>query len=277
MNTLIKLSVPISCVALVAACGGGSSAVSNAVSNAPTLSVGSQVTAASGLDVTVERVYDNGAVVVSFEDGLKGASYRSNPDDVSKDVGSTTTGETIDGTRIDITVEAVSDDKTYNYAGKRYILRLDDSASPEIAAAQTRYDVNGTDVDAAYFGTPVTNMPTGTVTYGAGASDAAFITVDGQTTELPFTFSANLTDGTATLTANNGTHQINGGDIAINATTGEFYGTNAELGATGSLKAANVAGSLFGADAAGVGGILYSTEAAIPSVTANFVGSKNTP
>jgi hypothetical protein len=253
----------------VAACGGGSSAVNNA----PTLQVGQQVPNAAGLLITVERVYDNGAVVGSFEnDGVSGVSYRSDPTDIETEIGSTSSDPIDQGDRTDFLVTSVSEETGFNRTGTRYFLRLEDG----FAATQIKRDVAGENLDLSYFGTPTTTMPVGTITYGAASDNAAFLHIGDQTIELPFSFIADLENGTASFTATDGSYQIIGEAISIDASTGEFYGTGAQAGAVGALFDANVSGSLYGTNASGVAGMIYSTGSAIPSVTGNFVGSRDT-
>lgn len=262
----LNATLAVSTAALLAACGGGSSGTNNE----PTVQVGQQIQSGT-LELTVDRVYSNGAAVASFNNqNGSGHSYTSNPSGIASDSGSTVGNGTVAGNRTDRPVTATVDNEAQ--VGTRYFLTLEGGSG--YAASQIRRDVDGPNVNLAAFGSTLTNIPTGTVTYGNGTDDAAFIHVNGETVQLPFTFTANLSAGTATLSANNGTHSINATSISIDATTGRFYGTSAQVGAVGSLMDANVSGGLFGTDGMGVGGIVYSTDQAAPSVSANFVGSR---
>ena len=262
----LNATLALSAAALLAACGGGSSGTNNE----PTVQVGQQIQSGT-LELTVDRIYNNGAAVLYFDNvNGGGQTYRSNPADASNDPGSTIVSEETFGTRIHQSVSAIGEG--FNREGTRDRLILPNNAGA--AQSQIRQDVSGPNMDLAAFGSPLTNIPTGTVTYGGGADDAAFINMNGAKVQLPFTFTANLSAGTATLTANNGTHRIDAQSIAIDATNGRFYGTSAQVGAVGSLLDANVSGALFGTDGMGVGGIVYSTDQAAPSISANFVGSR---
>lgn len=241
--------------------------------NSPAVEVGDIVQSGS-LSVTIDEVYETGAALGSFEtDDVYGQSYRSDPADLVDDPGSIAGDGTTTGDRTDFSITATSED--FDRVGTRYSLSINDGE--EFAASQIKRDVDGPDMDLAAYGTTVSDIPTGTIVYGESSDNAAFLHIDNQTIEMAFTFTANLGEGTATLSADNGTHLIEGGEIAIDPETGIFYGTDAELGATGETVAGNVSGSLFGTEAAGVAGIVFSTDEAAPSVSANFVGSHQMP
>jgi len=260
----LNATLSVSAVALLAACGGGSSPVGN-----NPVEVG-QVIQSGPLEITIERVYANGAAVGSFDTGsFWGQTYRSNPADLASDATSALGAVTQSGTRDDVEVTASNADM--NRIGTRYRLNLPNNG---VAQSQIRRDVSGPHMDLAACGSNVTSMPTGTITYGVGGDDAVFIHANGSTVQLPFTFTADLTAGTATFTATSNTHQISGGVIAIDPLTGRFYGTNAQIGTVGALASANISGGLFGINAEGLGGIIYSKDQAAPSISANFVGSK---
>lgn len=271
-----KALLLITTVGFLAACSGTTTQQS---SDNQAVAVGDQLQTVAGLNLTIERVYSNGSGVASFAaSGLNGETFSSVIANSANDTGSNVVSETTDGNRKDIIIEATSEDGTYNQAGKRYMMTFSNGSSTDTAAFQFREDQNDPSrrhINLSAFGTDATNIPSGTFTYGAATDNRAFINIEGQTVQLPFVFTADLTSGTATLSADNGTHKITGGTISIDASTGKFNGTNAQIGENGSLRNANVSGGLFGANANGVAGMLYSTEAAIPSVTGGFVGTKD--
>lgn len=232
--------------------------------------VGEVIDTGNGLVVTIDYAYDTGAALGSFdnENGY-GQSYRSDPEDLVADPGSTVGAGVTTDNRTDYVVTATSAD--FDRVGTRNVISINDGT--EYAASQIRYDVDGPNMDIAVFGSPLTDIPTGTIVYGASEDNAAFLHLGDETIEMAFTFTADLDDGTATLSADNGSHVIDGGVIEIDAESGIFYGTDAELGATGETVSGVVSGALFGTEAAGVAGMVFSTDEAAPSVTANFVGN----
>lgn len=260
-----KSLIPALAPFLLSACvtsGGGDTGAA--------VEVGDVFESDNGLITTIDYVYDTGAALGSFdnENGY-GQSYRSDPQDILADPGSTPSSGMTTGNRTDYVVTATSAD--FDRVGTRYLLSINDGT--EFAASQIKYDVDGPNMDIAAFGSPLTDIPSGTIVYGASEDNAAFLHLGDETIEMAFTFTADLDDGTATLSADNGSHVIDGGVIEIDAESGIFYGTDAELGATGETVSGVVSGALFGTEAAGVAGMVFSTDEAAPSVTANFVGN----
>lgn len=257
----VKLILAMSASALVAACVGSSESVQ----------VGSTSTTAGGVEFTPSVIYNNGAVIADWQqDGFSGVTFASSSAIALNDPGSTRGATSTDGDLSTIVITAVSETADINQAGVRYLL----STSDGFAASQFRSNESRGVENLGSFGTAVTTMPTGNITYGSGVNDTAFINIDGQTVQLPFVFSADLGAGTATMTANNGAHSIDGGAITIDPSTGRFSGTEASIGAVGSLQSANIYGGLYGTTGNGVGGVVFTTDQANPSITANFVGSR---
>lgn len=224
----------------------------------------------TGLIITIDHAYDTGAVLGSFEnENGYGQTYRSDPQDIAADPGSTRGAGITTGNRTDYAVTASSAD--FDRVGTRYQISINDGT--EAASSQIKYDVDGPNLDIAVFGSPLTDIPSGTIVYGESTDNAAFLHLGDETVEMAFTFTADLDGGTATLSADNGSHVIDGGVIEIDAASGIFYGTDAELGPTGETVSGVVSGALFGTEAAGVAGMVFSTDEAAPSVTANFVGN----
>lgn len=261
----LNTTLAVSTVALLAACGGGSSGTNNE----PTVQVGQQIQSGS-LQLTIDRVYSNGAAVASFNNqNGSGHSYTNNPSGFESDSGSTVGDGTTVGNRIDRPVTATVDNA--DQVGTRYFLTLDGGNG--YAASQIRTDVNGPNMSLAAFGAPLTSVPTGTVLYGRASDNAAFLHTNGTTVQLPFEFSASFENGSAALLAVSETHKIDSFSLSLDVVTGRFYG-DGELGPIGALVPAKISGGLFGTNAAGVAGIVYSTDQAVPSVSANFVGSR---
>jgi hypothetical protein len=258
----LNTTLAVSAVALVAACG---SSVTEQVQ------IGKPNTTPGGVEVTPTVVYQNGSIVGDWQQGgLSGVSFASNSTVFLNDPGSTQGNSSTSGDLTVIQLTAISAENGINQTGMRYLLALPDG----FAASQIRRDIAGPVEQLSSFGATVTSMPTGTITFGGGTDDALFLHLNGQTVQLPFTFTANLANGTATMTSSGGGYELAGGTITINPTTGRFSGTDASIGAVGNLQAANIFGGIYGTNGTGIGGIAFSTDQANPSIVANFVGSR---
>lgn len=244
----LKATLAVSAIALLAACGGGSSGVNNA----PT---------------TVIKSYPSGYAVIT------GSLPNANENFVGISADQRTalevTSETINYT--------VNDSST---SGRFYYV---DRSGTTSSGSQVRVYTWGEDLNLsgseyvslsiAYAngvenmltaGTPVTSIPTGRHTY-SGESFVIERTDEGYGT---FTLIADFSQSTASLAASVPQNSSNGGqnpayffgaeNIAINSTNGSFSSENARIGLTGtSGNSASVYGYFAGTGASGVHGIVY--------------------
>jgi hypothetical protein len=263
----LKASLAISAVALLAACGGGSSGTSNN----PTIS--------SSANINTLQTYSDGSGVISYEGTENGVAYATDVA-LAREVAAGTANLTVvPGTAAESGPFYVVIRSGTTSNGLPVVYSV---AGEELNASGSEYVYVGLIEVGSEFGidaggTPVNGMPSGTFTY----TGTSTILNEQAVSDGTFTMSANFNTGTASIAATapavagSGTFFFGSDDIAINNSNGSFSTNSASIGEIGIMsQAASIDGYFAGTNATGVSGLVYPNSFTTATYGGVFYGSR---
>jgi hypothetical protein len=274
----LNVTLTVCSIALLAACGGGSSAVNNnptATTNVQTLksySDGSGVLAAENTNLGTAGGAANLLIAATNLTAAREVTLGNvNLQEVAGSAVSfgpffviTRTGTASNGASLVVAT-----------VGENLVSGTEYASISLVTIDNSRGLLSG--------GSPVNGIPSGTYTYSGTSS--VIDNVNGSAGDGTFSLTANFTNNTGTLAAtvpantpvgsNNPAFFFSSNNLQINQSNGSFSSSNALIGQTGvTSNAASVNGYFAGTNATGVHGVVYTNDLTAPTYAGAFYGSR---
>jgi hypothetical protein len=259
----LKSALAVSAVAMLAACGGGSSAISND----PT---------------TTDRIqtlksYSNGSGAFSFQSpNLNVAVFSTDTEKHKADL--------LSGVRSSTPVpgSSFSSGSLYEVSSTGVFRngRSSDSTARRIYLSPTSLDhveivtsrIGSDTSNWTSSGTPVNGLPTGSFNYNG----ITFVTDALGSSRGQFTLSADFNNNTGSISGSSAVgHFFSSENLQISRANGEFSSSTARIGETGvTSDSATINGFFAGQNAAGVHGVVFTNDTDAASYVGIFAGSR---
>jgi hypothetical protein len=257
----LNATLAVSAVALLAACGGGSSGTSNN----PTINF-----------TTIKAFSDGGGVAAATRnDGARSVVIAPKIADVVAAANSVTQEDIDDIDRSEFPIVQV--------LGTNANIRQGASTIRGTVINVTIFEDLGGDSEVILqeipnygnslmaTGTPLGAIPEGVFVY-SGTLGTGFRSLNPQIETGSFTMSANFNAGTFDFNGSTTSDTLSGSGF-INTTSGSISANNINLTTSGTNRTASMYGNFHGGSAQGVSGLFHSNEAS-PLYSGGFVGSR---
>jgi hypothetical protein len=288
----LNATLAVSAVALLAACGGGSSGTSNNPTSPNTprpVIISDEPTPSPSQNVITLQSYPDGSGALSSENVDLGGTNLSNIVIVTENVPAAT--EIISGA-LNLSVVPGTSQSNGNYYRVRRVgtssngsslivdsfgRNLNESGTEYTSISVVTVDVRDLGINSA--GTILNGIPSGSFAY---SGDASILDVAGNNgADGTFSMQANFDSKSATVaatfpaTSTSPQYFFSANDITINTNTGNFSSGNALMGEAGvSPQSSSIHGYFAGSDAVGVHGVLFPNPAANELLLGAFYGSR---